>query len=113
MTHPAIPCYCNGVTAFGNAAHFRTLFRTPTETMWDHGIRNVSHGSHRLTFRFFGPLSIPFRDRHIHARADFTVFNVFNHSNPRDVQSIADSPRYSQFFNDAWREYRGKFVFEF
>jgi hypothetical protein len=59
------------------------------------------------------PLSIPFRDRHIHARAGFTVFNVFNHSNPRDVQSIADSPRYGQFFNHAWREYRGKFVFEF
>jgi hypothetical protein len=59
------------------------------------------------------PLSIPFGDRHIHARAGFTVFNVFNHFNPRDVQSIAESPRYGQFFNNAWREYRGKFVFEF
>lgn len=39
--------------------------------------------------------------------------SIFNHSNPRDVQSIADGPRYRQFFNDAWREYRGKFVFEF
>jgi hypothetical protein len=59
------------------------------------------------------PVSIPFRDHRIHARAGFTVFNVFNHFNPRDVQAIADSPRYGQFFNNAWREYRGKFVFEF
>jgi len=59
------------------------------------------------------PLSIPFGDRHIHARAGFTVFNVFNHFNPREVQTIAESPRYGQFFNNAWREYRGKFVFEF
>ena len=59
------------------------------------------------------PVSIPFRDHHIHARAGFTVFNVFNHFNPRDVQTIADSPRYGQSFNNAWREYRGKFVFEF
>lgn len=59
------------------------------------------------------PLSIPFRDRHIKARVGFTVFNVFNHFNPRDVQTIQESPRFGQFFNDAWREYRGKFVFEF
>ena len=59
------------------------------------------------------PVSIPFRDHHIHARAGLTVFNVFNHFNPRDVQTIADSPRYGQSFNNAWREYRGKFVFEF
>jgi hypothetical protein len=59
------------------------------------------------------PVSIPFRDHRIHARAGFTVFNVFNHFNPRDVQAIVDSPRYGQFFNNAWREYRGKFVFEF
>jgi hypothetical protein len=59
------------------------------------------------------PLSIPLGDRHVHARAGFTVFNLFNHFNPRDVQTIAESPRYGRFFNDAWREYRGKFVFEF
>jgi hypothetical protein len=59
------------------------------------------------------PVSIPFHDHHIHARAGLTVFNVFNHFNPRDVQTIADSPRYGQSFNNAWREYRGKFVFEF
>ncbi len=59
------------------------------------------------------PVSIPFRDRHMHARVGFSVFNAFNHFNPRDVQSISESPRFGQFYNDAWREYRGKFVIEF
>jgi hypothetical protein len=58
------------------------------------------------------PISIPFRGRHF-ARAGFSIFNLFDHFNPRDVQNIAESPRFGQFFNDSWREYRGKFVFEF
>jgi hypothetical protein len=29
------------------------------------------------------------------------------------VQNIQESARFGQFFNDAWREYRGKFVLEF
>jgi len=59
------------------------------------------------------PLSIPMGSRHIRARAGFTVFNLFNHFNPRDVQTIQESSRFGQVFNNAWREYRGKFVFEF
>jgi len=59
------------------------------------------------------PLSIPLRGKHLKARAGFSVFNVFNHANWRDVQTIQESPRYGQFFNNAWREYRGKFVIEF
>lgn len=59
------------------------------------------------------PVSIPFRSRHIHARAGFSIFNLFDHFNPRDVQNIAESPRFGHFYNDAWREYRGKFVIEF
>jgi TonB dependent receptor/Carboxypeptidase regulatory-like domain len=59
------------------------------------------------------PISIPFHGRHIHARAGFSIFNLFDHFNPRDVQNIAESPRFGQFFNDSWREYRGKFVFDF
>jgi len=55
----------------------------------------------------------PVRIKRLKARAGFTVFNVFNHSNPRDVQTIAESPRFGEFFNNAWREYRGKFVIEF
>jgi hypothetical protein len=53
------------------------------------------------------------RNKHIKGRAGFSVFNLFNHFNPRDVQTIAESPRFGQFFNDAWREYRGKLVFGF
>jgi Carboxypeptidase regulatory-like domain len=59
------------------------------------------------------PLSIPVGGRHIHARAGFSVFNLFNHFNPRDVQTVEESARFGRFFNNAWREYRGKFVIEF
>jgi len=59
------------------------------------------------------PLSIPMGGKHIKARAGFSVFNVFNHANYREVQTIQESPRFGQFFNNAWREYRGKFVVEF
>ena len=55
----------------------------------------------------------PLRIKHLHTRVGFTVFNLFNHFNPRDVQTIAESPRFGQFFNNAWREYRGKFVIQF
>ena len=51
--------------------------------------------------------------RHLHVRAGFGVFNVFNHFNPRDVQNNVASNQFGEFFNDAWREYRGKFVFQF
>lgn len=59
------------------------------------------------------PVSIPMGHRHLKARAGFTIFNLFDHFNPRDVQTIQESSRFGQFFNDAWREYRGKFVIEF
>ena len=59
------------------------------------------------------PVSIPFGGHHIHARAGFSIFNLFDHFNPRDVQNIQESARFGHFYNDAWREYRGKFVIEF
>jgi hypothetical protein len=59
------------------------------------------------------PVSIPVHGHHIHARAGISIFNLFDHFNPRDVQNIQESARFGQFFNDAWREYRGKFVIEF
>jgi hypothetical protein len=59
------------------------------------------------------PVSIPIRDKHLHARVGFSLFNALNHFNPRDVQTISESQRFGQFYNDAWREYRGKFVIEF
>jgi len=66
-----------------------------------------------LDLQVLRPFSIPMRNKHIKGRAGFSVFNLFNHFNPRDVQTIAESPRFGQFFNDAWREYRGKLVFGF
>ena len=59
------------------------------------------------------PFSIPMGAKHLRARAGLSVFNVLNHFNPRDVQNIAESTQFGQFSNDAWREYRGKLVFEF
>jgi hypothetical protein len=59
------------------------------------------------------PVSFPFHGHHVHARAGISIFNLFDHFNPRDVQNIQESARFGHFYNDAWREYRGKFVFEF
>lgn len=59
------------------------------------------------------PFSLHMGDRSLHLRAGFGAFNVFNHFNPRDVQNVEESRRFGEFFNDAWREYRGKLVFEF
>jgi len=59
------------------------------------------------------PIRLHAESRHLHMRAGFGVYNVFNHFNPRDVQNIDVSSQYGDFFNDAWRDYRGKLVFEF
>ena len=59
-------------------------------------------------------ISVPIgNDRRVRAQVGFAVFNLFNHFNPRDVQSIEESSRFGGFFNNSWREYRGKFVVEF
>ena len=59
------------------------------------------------------PFSMHVAGHHLKARAGLSVFNLFGHFNPRDVQTIQSSPRFGEFFNDAWREFRGKLVFEF
>ena len=59
------------------------------------------------------PVSLHMGERSLHMRAGFGVFNVFNHFNPRDVQNVEESSLFGEFFNDAWREYRGKLVFQF
>lgn len=60
------------------------------------------------------PFSLHVSDKHaLQVKAGFGVFNVFNHFNPRDVQNDIASSQFGGFFNDAWREYRGKFVFQF
>lgn len=59
------------------------------------------------------PFTVHFRDKGLTLRAGGSVFNVFNHDNPRDVQNIRNSSSFGSFYNDAWREYRGKLVFQF
>ena len=59
------------------------------------------------------PFTVHFRDKGLTLRAGGSVFNLFNHDNPRDVQNIRDSSSFGSFYNDAWREYRGKLVFQF
>ena len=60
------------------------------------------------------PLSIPLGgDRRLKTRVGLAVFNLFNQFNPRDVQNIEESARFGGYFNNAWREFRGKFVVEF
>ena len=59
------------------------------------------------------PVSLHIGDRNLHMRVGGGVYNVFNHFNPRDVQNIQESRLYGEFFNDAWRDYRGKLVFQF
>jgi len=56
---------------------------------------------------------LPLPRRKVKARAGIGAFNLFNHFNPRDVQNNLASAQFGGFFNNAWREYRGKFVLEF
>jgi hypothetical protein len=59
------------------------------------------------------PISLPFPHKDIKARVGFSVFNLFNHFNPRDVQNDIDSDRFGALFNGVGRTFRGKFVLEF
>jgi hypothetical protein len=52
-------------------------------------------------------------ERRAKARVGLAVFNLFNHFNPRDVQTIEESSHFGAFSNNAWREYRGQFTVEF
>jgi hypothetical protein len=56
-------------------------------------------------------LPLPGKERH--ARIGASVFDIFNRSNPRDVQNDVDSSRFNEFFNSPGRTFRGKFVLEF
>ena len=79
------------------------------------GPRNTKHFPRfsSLDLQVTRPVSLHLGERHVKTRAGFGVFNVLNHFNPRDVQNDLDSLRFGEFFNDAWREYRGKLVFQF
>jgi len=56
---------------------------------------------------------LPFHGKEHTVKLGFGVFNLFNHSNPRDVQNDLNSDRFGQFFNSAVRTFRGKLVFGF
>ncbi len=79
------------------------------------GPRNVARFPRFSSFdlQITRPLTLPFGEKHLHARVGMGVFNLFNRFDPRDVQNNLASARFGQFFNTAWREYRGKFVMEF
>jgi hypothetical protein len=47
------------------------------------------------------------------AKVGFSVFNILNHFDPRDVQNNLDSYRFGSFFNSPPRTFRGKFVIGF
>ncbi len=58
------------------------------------------------------PIRLPFTEK-VKARIGFSVFNLLNRFNPRDVQSDIDSDRFGAMFNGVGRIWRGKFVLEF
>lgn len=66
-----------------------------------------------LDLQVLRPVSVRLGRRHVKARVGVGVFNVLNHFNPRDVQNNLASEQFGEFFNSAWREYRGKFVVEY
>jgi hypothetical protein len=59
------------------------------------------------------PVRLPIPHERLKARVGFSVFNLFNHFNPRDVQGDIDSVRYAELFNGVGRTFRGKFILEF
>ena len=59
------------------------------------------------------PVSIHLPREKFKARVGFSVFNLLNHFNPRDVQSDIDSQRFEALFNGVGRTFRGKFILEF
>jgi hypothetical protein len=59
------------------------------------------------------PIALHFGREKLKARVGFSVFNLLNRFNPRDVQSDIDSDRFGAMFNGVGRTFRGKFVLEF
>ena len=79
------------------------------------GSRNVRRFPrlNSLDLQVSRPVSLRVDHRPVRARVGAGVFNLFNHFNPRDVQNDLASVQFGEFFNSAWREYRGKFVLEY
>lgn len=58
-------------------------------------------------------VTLRFRHERLKSRIGFSVFNLFNQFNPRDVQGDIESIRYASFFNGVGRTFRGKFILDF
>ncbi len=58
------------------------------------------------------PFTVHVGERQFKMRAGVVAFNLFNHDNPRDVQTIVNSSHYGNFYDDAWRTFRGKLLFQ-
>jgi hypothetical protein len=58
-------------------------------------------------------LAIPFFGKDHKVKVGVGIYNLFDHFNPRDVQSNLASSRFGEFFNSPPRTFRGKFVFGF
>jgi hypothetical protein len=56
-------------------------------------------------------LTIPFHGKKYKGRAGFTIFNITNHWNPRDVQNNIAAQQFGTFYNSADRSVRLKFEF--
>ncbi len=59
------------------------------------------------------PVDFKFHGHHIQFRFGLTVYNVLNHSNPRDVQEYYASPLYGVFYNSVPRLWRIDGDFDF
>jgi carboxypeptidase family protein/TonB-dependent receptor-like protein len=59
------------------------------------------------------PVRLPLPHERLKARIGFSVFNLFNQFNPRDVQNDVDSERFGALFNGVGRTFRGKFILDF
>ncbi len=79
------------------------------------GPRNEQHFRQFNSFdlQVLREFRVPFRGKERSVKVGFSVFNLFNHFNPRDVQNVLDSQRFGDFFNGPPRTFRGKFVFGF
>jgi hypothetical protein len=59
------------------------------------------------------PVRLPIPHERLKSRIGFSVFNLFNQFNPRDVQNDINSARYAGLFNGVGRTFRGKFILDF
>jgi hypothetical protein len=66
-----------------------------------------------LDTKFQYPVDFAFHGHRIQFRFGFSVYNVLNHSNPRDVQENVASPNYGRFYNSVGRLFRIDGDFDF